>query len=465
MAFNFTTGPSTLPDIGKLTYNGCLFSPLFESRVSGRAIQDEAGRTVKYMEYTLSVDGYVTLPDGASDTTATMRQLALLLTAQGGSLVYTGRGFDILVNPPGGVNNLVGPSGAGANVQDVAWGPTPKLLEFQPLGAGRSAKVRWEVVVHVPEVAARRGLLLQFNCDTAVAYAEDGYSSMRVRGTLEIPLTRSTVDNRRLVQTADDFRTALDVRIFAGIDLSRFRVARRDYATSRDKRTLTFDVEVEEKPYMDNPPFCTIARGNFSFRPARAGMGLVLWLCTLRCTYTVRADASRRAAWDAFLALLRLRMSQAQFGNVPANGVQGQNPGNPVAAAQGALQQALPLGLGDAAAQVMGFLVPQQQAQNQSVNNSRRAFLIDFSGDEGVHQDSKFSTFSASWRLVTTISHILLASGLWRKVQETDNAGRNIWAATVSDIMGSRSWLPNRLDPALDVVVDFGGGFLPGQQQ
>src|SRR5205823_1873002 len=95
---DFTTGPSVLPDIGALSYNGCTFSPHFESSISGRAVPDNANRTTKYAEYTLTADGYATLPTGSNDISARMKTLYQLLTAPGGALTYTGRGFDFVVN-------------------------------------------------------------------------------------------------------------------------------------------------------------------------------------------------------------------------------------------------------------------------------------------------------------------------------------------------------------------------------
>ena len=85
-----------------------------------------------------------------------------------------------------------------------------------------------------------------------------------------------------------------------------------------------------------------------------------------------------------------------------------------------------------------------------------KAWIIDFSFDEGLYLDSKTISFSATWRLTTTFSHILLASGLWKKLKESV-FGVNIWAASMRDVSGVQSWLPNTLDPKLDVIVDFGG--------
>lgn len=442
--YNFTTGPSTLPDGGQLIYNGCVFSPLFETALNGKVVKDTANRTTKYMEYDLVADGYATLPDNETSINNPTQQMRQLLTAQAGTLLYTGRGLDLKINFPG------------STINDVAWGPSPELLEFQPLGAGRSAKVKWQVKVRIPEVAPGTGgfvtplgPVLQFTTGTSVTYGEDGFSTIGIHGTLEIPLTRATQNTLTLTRTVDQFRDDFLNRVGAGIDLTRFRVTRRDLRISDDKRTLEWDFAAEELPYMGLPPGVTIARGSYNFRPSKAGVGLANWLCTLRVTYTVIKPEARRVAWFAFLALLRERMSASANGVLPRPG-SGQNPG---VTAMGTIsvETLIPALAAISSAQELYRRIVG--AQNNRVKNARKAWLIDFNGDEGLYLDSKTMTFSATWRLVTTFSAILVASGLWRRVG-TD--GGNTWAMSVQNISGATSWLDNRLNPAQDAIVDFG---------
>jgi hypothetical protein len=75
-----------------------------------------------------------------------------------------------------------------------------------------------------------------------------------------------------------------------------------------------------------------------------------------------------------------------------------------------------------------------------------------------VYLDSKTTSFSATWRITTAFDSILKASGLWSKVPEQDTQQRNLWATSMSRFSGSQSWLSDPVDPALDVIVDFGGG-------
>lgn len=457
-SFNFSTGPASLPDVGQCAYNGITFSPLFTTSISGKVIKDEARRTTKLIEYRLTVDGYVTLQTGNTNINTSVQMMRRLLQQQGKALTYSGRGFDLL-----------------PSTLDVVWGPSPELIEFQPLGGGLSAKVKWEVVFRTPDVPpgsyrpkgfgpATRNPLLQFNYETSLTYGEDYYSSMVIKGTMEIPLNRvsrlegsnsSGANYRVALSNVDQVRQELDKRIFRGIDLSRFYVTRRVYHVSRDKRTMEFDIQIDEKPYMDMPPHCTIARGSYNVRPAKSGPGLVLWLCTLRATYTIAGNQPRRWAWDSFLLLLKRRMDESTLANIPAGPNQNnqnrqnpQNPGNQVFRFGAAVLTA------GASELALNF---RNNLQNRlRTDTSPGAWLIDFSFDEGLYKDSKTVTFSATWRMVTTLSHILLASGIWKKVGEGNKLVGNLWAATMGPISGSTSWLHNYGDLTYDVVVDFG---------
>ena len=251
--------------------------------------------------------------------------------------------------------------------------------------------------------------------------------------------------------TVDDYREVWLERIATSIDLTRFRVTRREFSVSRDKRTMEWEFQAEELPYMGLPPFVTVAKGSFACRPAKSGMGLCNWLCTLRCTYTVRKDGLRRIAFDSFLCLLRLRMSQSRLAVIPPP------PGNqnPLAQAFGALATPV-IGawqLGEAAG---NLLRRNLNGGAPLLESSKKCWLIDFNFEEGLYLDSKTVTFSATWRLVSVFSEILRSSGIW-KTAPSD--GGNAWAVTVRDISGWSSWVEGRLNPAQDVIVDFGGSF------
>jgi hypothetical protein len=440
-----TTGTAVLPDIGTLAYNGVTFTSLFRSHISANAVKDNAGRTVKWVEITLEAEGYVTLNSGETTIDNTMKNLRQLLQAQGGTLTYSGKGLgQVVINLPGG------------GLQDMNWGPKPELLDFQPLGASRSALIKWTITTCISELQSQvviQAPIVQFNEETSLTYDEEGYSGFAIKGTLEIPLTRMTQATRSLEETADDFRKSWLEPMANSIDLQRFRVTRRTFSISRDKRILEWEFAAEELGPHGLVPGVTMLRGDFTVDQAKTGTGACQWICTLSCTYTLRNDAPRRLAWWSFISLLAFRMRQADFGNIPGladNTLNGQNPQNPV------VQFAE-----DAAVRVYSFLTltsfwdnqmrVQQQARPQQ---TQRAIHMRLRIKEGIGPiDSKRITFTSTYRLTTTFSNVLIGSGVWRYT-----GAEKLWATSIREVMGSNSWLVNSLDPNGDFIVDFGGG-------
>lgn len=464
---DFTTGFSVLEDIGILAYNGVIFSSLYTSRINGRVVPDAANRTTKLQQYDLEVQAVVTLGTGDKTTDGTWEELREKLTQHGGYLTCEGKGFGPLnVNPPvGGIGN---PNIS--TTRDVAWGPVPTLIAFQPLGASRSAFIHWACTTRVvesfhPERVLGTGAtfsVLQFNWDYNLRFDAQGYASYSITGTLEIPLTRNTVDDRAVRQTVDDFRSFwMDMQT----DLLNFRVTERDFRYSRDKRTCEWVYAVEELPAMGIPPGCTEARGTMSVRNSgglRGGSSTskimqLMWTVSLRATYTVRGDYDQRVAAYAFYALLWYRLQQTRNARLPLLNNRGNAPqqdgGNPPLPQVGDPPPGIKTG--DIAwwNDRFGRNVPEQREPPKLV------FLTDFGFDEGLYLDGKTITFHASWWFTGTFASIFRATGVWHWLEDT--TGGNMWAASVDDIMGASSWLFNRLDKTQDVIVDFNGGAPP----
>ena len=124
-----------LANTGTCAYNGVTFTSLYNSRVSSRPILDEAKRTTVYVEHTLTVHGYI----AAQTTDATLTSMRQLLTACGGALDYSNKGFGSLT-----INAGI--------VRDVAWGPIPEILEWIPIGDSNAAEVTWKVSRSWPEL-------------------------------------------------------------------------------------------------------------------------------------------------------------------------------------------------------------------------------------------------------------------------------------------------------------------------
>jgi hypothetical protein len=491
--FQFTTGSASLPDTGELSYNGVRFSSLFHSRLQGQAVEDNANRTVKYVEWRLMAEGIVTLAQGATTIDDAIVTLKEKLDEQGGTLTYKGRGFgELVVNPAGG-----------GGLRDVAWGPIPQTFEFIPLGNGLSASVTWAVTVRLPEkkhvrpfsfvlgstkdptgalaagILAARGdvPLLQFNEEISVGYGRDGYSSFSVKGTMELAQTRKKVDDRSVDTTfLESERQRLMGIIGSRIDLTRYYLPTRHLEFSRDRRTMEWQFQADEQAPMGLPPWATEARGNFSIRPHKPGMSIIKWVCSMRCTYVIRKDFDRNNAWRAFVALARARMDAHQFGQLPDIDItSGENQSQILAGvgvgavSGGVIGTVFPVvgtTIGAIVGAVVGgvstavweafFGVPRGNLLVQGIRGKQKAqyWAFHWGADEGLYMDSKTVSFEVSWMLLTTFKTVLEASGFLRT---SGLEGGEIWAKSVADIAGGSSWLRNGVGGG-DVIVDFGGG-------
>lgn len=457
--YAFTTGSAPLPDLGTLSYNTVTFSSLYHTKVSGRWVKDAANRTVRYFEINLEATGVVTrsTPPAANVTTTdqALTGMLLLLNQQAGRLEYSGRGFGskVVINDPNGT------------FFDVAWGPVPEVLDFQPLGNASSAYVTWRVTARLNEYPAttslatkltNAGAIIQLTVENDVTYDDEGYSTLSKRGTLEIPLTRATPETRSSSTTVDDYRASAIQLLFSDIDLTRFRVTRRHFSMSRDRRTMDFDIQVEEIPPMGDPPGATNARGRFTVRPAHTGgkgivAGFAQWLCSLSITYVIRRDLPRRVAYLAFVYMVWYRM---QFSRKAFTGKPGVNTPQNTPTPNAVNPKAEPVRLQDFNDQEQFYANLMSRLGRGQLKNDPKAFLVDFGLDEGMHRDSKTITFEASWLLFTTFPFLLQSCGVWRA--DKNAVGGPVWAQAMQDIQGWRSWEPNSFDPESDVIVDMG---------
>jgi hypothetical protein len=516
MATSTAFGTALLPDIGRLAYRAVEWTCLYSSQISGQIVQDAAGRTTKYVKYTLTADGIVTL-DRSARATSIDAQMVLLrqqLTQPAGILTYTAKGFGnpFVVNAPG-------------RLYDVAWGPIPELLEFIPMGGSNSAMVKWKCTFCLPEIAPFTNVfndqfsfklpLLAFNFSSSVGYDADSYATITIKGSFEVAATRQVQTQRTIGYTADTYREAVLARITNGFPLYLYKVTERKFDVSLDLRTMDFTFVLKQLPPMGNPPGIMTASGEFSFKPEKPAVlrATISWLCTLRCTYVVPPGEMRRLAWVAFISLWRFRMIQSQQsgivleqpnapggGNVggpgvgnagganvgPAGGAGGaaNNPAFPQIGNPGAAGGATPAGFASVApipTQPVVDPVAQRRlydwyAQNRITQRgteqpvagvgfnaaTQKAIPVSLSGTEGLYEDSRSITFEAQWKLFSALSHILWSTGLWRR---SGIEGGRLWQSSVRAISGPRASTRNQLNPAALAIVDFGESGPNVQQQ
>ncbi len=276
-------------------YNGIAFTTLYRSRISSRPIHDQAGRTVVYVEHTLTVDGYIAITDETTDET--MEDIRRLLTAQGGFLNYQDAGFGELV-----VNQV-------GSVRDVKWGPVPEVLEWVPLGGdGMACKITWRCVARIPECdnARYENSILALNYTVTHTIDRDNFLSESLQGYLEIPMTRRFQGDRVPPDSVDDYRERLEARQ----PPAGWRRLDRRFVISADRRRLDFSWTDQQTDGNALPLLVTSIDASHTVQSAE-GLYFKKWQVTLEATITMTAGAPRALALDVFLLLAAERLVEA----------------------------------------------------------------------------------------------------------------------------------------------------------
>lgn len=295
---------STLP-LGPITisYNGFTF-PVETSTedFQMRPVYDTAGRTVKYVEHSLTIKAVLgEVNQGLGQTTdSTMETLKKVLTAAGGNLKYqgvgvgTGAGMDI--NPP-----------AGGGVRDVSWGPKPQMLRWRPYGQA-ACEVVWQVTFCVPlcDTAQYQTYPMEFCYSVSYSIDESGYTKRTYAGHVSVPQTRATQGTRTLLDQADRLRENIQIPLVYG-----FRRVPGDFSLSEDKCKLTFSiVDIEVGPeYM--PPDVVDCKLSHHVSSGKVFTGR--YMGTIQGSYELRREVDRATAMRHFLNFASARMLQARL--------------------------------------------------------------------------------------------------------------------------------------------------------
>lgn len=392
-----------LPTIGTLSYNGIPFGPLTRSKIDAKPVYDQAGRTVAYVEYTLSITSYI-LPQSLQGTTdGNMVQVRQLLTQPAGALHYddsvaqggsTGfgsvaSGFPLSINT--GQNNP-----GGFQIQDVVWGPKPQLIRMQPVGSSQCWLIEWTCQVAIPECLSAKyaGVIMALNYDARFHIDSDGYTTRIITGYLEIPMTRANVNSRALPDIADAYREQINLPPVPG-----FR-REQDYHISLDKRRLDFSFVDTELPVDGLPRDVTAASGRHRIQsPSKTFRGF--WTGHLSASYTVARNVPKSETWDIFMALLIDRLALTQINGKFPDGL----------------------------------------------------LFVELVIDEGLYENSKVTSFDLTYLFTSTAGDFLADSKLWRQLPNT-NAFSWTQSMINDNVFVPRGSAGMKMLPTDDMILD-----------
>jgi hypothetical protein len=273
-------------------YNGFLFPPETVTSATFTFVPDAAKRTIVQTTITLTVKSYIMA--GATQD-ATLDAIRAALERPGGSLVVTGIGMGTLDINSANLDSR----------RDLAFGPFPKTLAFQNIGAGRAAHITWQVEVAVMGCldAADSGVVMEFTSSPTISTDNGGYTTRTITGTLRIPMTRSAVGDPALPDSADGYLERCLPAPCPGFARTVTR------AISLDRASLSFTVTDTEMPGSPLPEGVITATASQTHTCSQRG-ALVLWSVALNASYEVARDKPRSLAKDAFVRLLRDRVQK-----------------------------------------------------------------------------------------------------------------------------------------------------------
>lgn len=387
---------------GTVSYNNVTFTSLFHTNVSAKDVYDHADRMVKYIEYTITVSGYVVAADGATSTTdPSLDTLRVNLSTPGKPLRYSDKGFGTF-----SINT------SATSQWDVKWGPKPQILEFVPVGSSQSAMVTWKVIVCIPECpnSKYRYKLSELCYSTSWDIDEQGLTTISHTGDFEIPLTFWNA--YRLGDSADRYWNSVCPATPIG-----FQRVRNNRTLSEDRRTINFSITDKQLP-VALPNDCTMTdiRHRLRSDPQGNGQGnaFVNWMATISGTVRTRPGVPKSLALSRFMQVVASRINQVRASQVPGR------------------------------APAVG---PARPARNSGL------IIRSFEMEEDVFTFE--SRFSITYRLVgTSLASIVEVSGLWMPINDFSHPA---WNNSVNGRFGphdSRGWAGMYYDIRQDAIID-----------
>lgn len=281
----------------EVVYNGYAFGPYSHVNVSAEMVPDDADRTVLYHRYKIRVETTIVAEAQDAYVGEHFRRIRQLLSKAGQALTIDHQGF----GPRLDINN--GSPGFGG-VFDVAFGPKPKILSWEPVGATNAVEVTWECEFNLPTCAGAGGVrftgLMAFNYSVSYRIDRGGYSTRTITGYLRIAMTRQ-VGSNAIPDSADAYRDVVIVP--KPINYER----EWSWNISLDKTRADFTItDTQIKSPNAYPPGIVAIRANHRVGWSRRSLATLP--NTIRASITLSPFQARGLAWDVFRNIVKSRM-------------------------------------------------------------------------------------------------------------------------------------------------------------
>jgi hypothetical protein len=297
--------------VGNVSYNGIVFPAALHSKIQARPMYSNGEVNRKYVHYTLTIDTVLTYTDpplsaavtANQDMGANSVQYRKLLTEPRKTLVFGEQGFGNFV-----VNNFNGVVPAGyRTVKDVAFGPKPRLLVWEPIGSNRAGHVTWVCETCIPECLSNSvrdsNVMLELTQESTFTVNQEGLLTRTTRATIEIAAT--VLQGSEFSDTVDNYTDRFRPPPLPGFHRETHR------QISRDHRILNItytDTEIAS----DNPfaPGLVAMDVSHTVGSTLQTDGFTKWMNTVTGTFRWAKGVPPSLAWAAFVGIVRHRFSK-----------------------------------------------------------------------------------------------------------------------------------------------------------
>ncbi len=277
---------------GTLSYGEFTFDGASTITVQNSFVRDEAKRTVIYHEIVINVTAVVANDDGLDSDLETLRQQ---LSVDGETLTFINKGFgdDIIVNK--------------GKVRDVAWGPSPKVISWAPIGDDKAAEIEWSVTVRIPvcDSTTRYKGVMAINYDMGFSVDNAGDTTRAISGHILIANTRK---GRAVPDIADRYREKFNATTLDGFKREQ------SWNTTPDKSRVNFTITDTQIPSNNPyPKFVTDIDGDHEVSWSRGQAAQLR--NTISVDMSLVAGINGSVAWMIFLEIVKKRLGIALQGS------------------------------------------------------------------------------------------------------------------------------------------------------
>lgn len=289
-----------------LSYNEWLFEETLEPpRITIRPVYDRSGRTVMYNVHSIRLSFKVFDSDGAGGATDDfIEDVRKLLSQPAGYLVIQGIGYDdLIVNRPGG-----------GGTRDAIWGPKPRVISCRQVADQACWHVDWECEVAIPDrcpdESSNPHKLLEWSYRVNYSVDMDGLTTRDISGTVAIPNTRKTVDNREVTETIDQHKEL----VMNAQRIPNFRRIPGRWNVHEDKSRAEYSFQdVQFATGSAPPPGVVEIDATHNFRNSTDSW--FTYISTLSANIRIARDQPKSLSLRYFMQLFNSRQAAARAAN------------------------------------------------------------------------------------------------------------------------------------------------------